>query len=408
MSQPVLQVHNVGKVYYQYRSELFRVMSWFGLAHKPAIQHWVLQGISFTVSAGEAVGIVGQNGAGKSTLLKLITGTQQPTIGHIQVNGRIGAILELGMGFNPEFTGRQNTYHSAGLMGFSKAEIDRMVPEIEAFAEIGNYFDQPVNTYSSGMQMRVAFAVVTAFRPDVLIVDEALSVGDTYFQHKSFNRIRQFQDQGTTLLIVSHDRSAIQSLCDRAILLEQGRVIKDDKPEVVMDFYNALIAEKENSTIEVKKTIDGKVQTTSGTGAAKVDSIQLLNAEGQPIDYVNVGETVTLEVRVKTYQNLPTLVLGYMIKDRLGQIMYGTNTWHTKQTIHDLTVGNSVVYYIHFPMNLGPGTYSVSTALVSSETHLTDNYEWRDLAFVFEVTNMDKTIFAGYAWIDPNIEVKVL
>jgi lipopolysaccharide transport system ATP-binding protein len=401
MSQPVLQVHNVGKAYYQYRSELFRVMSWFGLAHKPAIQHWVLQGISFSVSTGEAVGIVGQNGAGKSTLLKLITGTQQPTTGHIQVNGRIGAILELGMGFNPEFTGRQNTYHSAGLMGFSKAEIGRMVPEIQAFAEIGDYFDQPVNTYSSGMQMRVAFAVITAVRPDILIVDEALSVGDTYFQHKSFSRIQDFQRQGTTLLVVSHDRNAIQALCDRAILLENGILTKDGNPEEVMDFYRAIITEREESTIQVKPLESGKVQTVYGTREAHVDTVEILDREGNPIDYINVGEPVNLRIKVVIEEKIPTLVLGYLIKDRLGQNAYGTNSWHAKQVIHNLRQGELVIYNIHFNMNLGVGSYSITTALVSSEQHLIGNYEWHDLVHVFNVVNKDKSTFSGTAWLQP-------
>jgi lipopolysaccharide transport system ATP-binding protein len=326
MSLPVLQVSNLGKAYRQYHSELNRVASWFGLPTKPASEHWVLRGISFTVASGEAVGIVGQNGAGKSTLLKLITGTQRPSQGNISINGRVAAILELGMGFNPEFTGRQNAYHAAGLMGFQHSDIKGIMPEIEEFAEIGEYFDQPVNTYSSGMQMRAAFAVVTAFRPEILIVDEALSVGDTYFQHKSFSRIREFQKQGTTLLIVSHDPGAIQSLCDRAILLEAGMVIKDGNPEGVMDYYNAMIADKENSKIELKTLEGGKIQTVSGTGEAQVAFIGLFNTEDELIEFVNVGELVTLKVKVQVNQNLPALVLGYMIKDRLGQTMYGTNT----------------------------------------------------------------------------------
>lgn len=405
MSIPVLQVENLGKTYLQYRSELARVLSWFGLPAKPAVQQCVLQGVSFEIQSGEAVGIVGQNGAGKSTLLKMVTGTQRPTDGWVQVNGRTGSILELGMGFNPNFTGRENSYHSAGLMGFSRAEIETVIPEIEAFAEIGEYFDQAVNTYSSGMQMRVAFSVITAFRPDLLIVDEALSVGDTYFQHKSFSRIRTFQKKGTALLIVSHDRSVIQSLCNRAILLEQGKVIKDGEPESVMDYYNALIADKENATIKVKELSDGKSQTISGTGKARVEAIALFNDQGNPIEFVNVGDGVSLRIQVKIYQPLPVLVLGYMIKDRLGQTMYGTNTWHTKQTIHNLSEGDLLAYHIHFSMNLGPGTYSISTALVSSETHMSDNYEWRDLAYVFEVNNKDKVQFAGSVWLHPKIEI---
>ncbi|MEM1254269.1 MAG: ABC transporter ATP-binding protein [Cyanobacteria bacterium P01_H01_bin.21] len=405
MTAPILSVSNVGKAYRQYGSEFARILAWFNVAAKPIQENWVLRDISFDVIPGDAVGIVGQNGAGKSTLLKLITGTQRPTTGQIHVSGRIGAILELGMGFNPDFTGRQNAYHSAGLMGFSQAEIDSVMPEIEAFAEIDDYFDQPVHTYSSGMQMRVAFSVITAFRPELLIVDEALAVGDAYFQHKSFNRIREFQKQGTSLLIVSHDRSAVQSLCDRAILLERGKIIQDGEPEAVFDYYNAIIAEKENETVEVKQLSDGKLQTTSGTGEARVESVALLNSDNEPIELVNVGQPISLEVNVRVYQDIPALVLGYMIKDRLGQTMYGTNTWHTKQIVSDLKQGTGLKYLVHFPANLGPGTYSISTALVSTETHLVNNYEWRDLAYVFEVINADKITFAGSAWIHPTIKI---
>lgn len=405
MSKPVLQVENLGKTYFQYRSEVARIFSWFGMPSNPAVQHCVLQGVSFAIEPGEAVGIVGHNGAGKSTLLKIVTGTQRPTTGQVQVNGRIGSILELGMGFNPEFTGRQNAYHSAGLMGFPKADIDKAMIDIASFAEIGEYFDQPVNTYSSGMQLRVAFAVITAFRPELLIVDEALSVGDAYFQHKSFSRIRDFQRQGTSLLLVSHDRTAIQSLCNRAILLEKGKVIKDGDPESVMDYYNALTAAKESNNIRVKQVIGGRSQTISGTGEAGVESITLLNSAREPTEYVNVGDTVLIKVEIKIHANLPVLIFGYMLKDRLGQVMYGTNTWHTNQAVHDLAKGDLLTYNICFPMNLGPGTYSISTALVSSETHLTNNYEWRDLACVFEVANIDKVRFVGTAWLHPIIEV---
>ena len=241
-----LHVQGLGKAYRQYGSELRRVLSWFSVPVTAQSEQWVLRDISFSVGPGEAVGIIGQNGAGKSTLLKLITGTARPTEGSVHLQGRIAAILELGMGFNPDLTGRQNAYHAAGLMGFSHDDIDRVIAEIENFAEIGDYFDQPTRTYSSGMQMRVAFAVATAIRPDLLIVDEALSVGDAYFQHKSFDRIREFQKQGTSLLLVSHDKGAIQSICNRAILLEKGRVLRDGPPEEVTDLYNALIAEREN------------------------------------------------------------------------------------------------------------------------------------------------------------------
>ena len=402
----LLSIQNIGKSYRAYRSESRRFASWFGLPVKPSEEHWVLRHMSFEVYSGEAVGVVGQNGAGKSTLLKMIAGTLKPTEGKIQINGRIAAILELGMGFNPELTGRQNAIHALGIMGFNAEEIHQIIPKIEEFSEIGEYFDEPVRTYSSGMQMRVAFAVATAYRPEILIIDEALSVGDVYFQHKSFSRIREFQEQGTTLLIVSHDRSSIQSLCNRAILLENGAVIKDGDPEEVFDFYNAIIAEKENSTVEVKKLDNNKVQTSSGTGEAKVEEIALYNLKKEVVEVVGVGELIELRVKVKVYHSVETLVFGYGIKDRLGQVMYGTNTWHTEQVINQPKSGSEYIFKIAFPVNLGIGSYSIQTALVDRDTHLTANYEWVDLALVFNVINIDRTQFAGCLWNEPSISIE--
>ena len=401
----LLSVKNLGKAYRSYRSEWQRFARWFGLPIKPSEEHWVLRHVNFDIQPGEAIGIIGQNGAGKSTLLKMITGTLQPSEGQVQVNGRIAAILELGMGFNPELTGRQNVMHAAALMGFSSEQIQQVMPNIEAFAEIGEYFDEPVRTYSSGMQMRVAFSVATAYRPEILIVDEALSVGDAYFQHKSFSRIREFQEQGTTLLIVSHDRSAIQSLCDRALLLESGTVIKDGSPEEVFDFYNAIIAEKENSTVEVKQLENGKKQTISGTGEAQIESIALLNEQGEAIEFVNVGKDVRLQIKIKINQTVPNLTLGYMIKDRLGQAVFGTNTHFLKENIVNVMPESTLKFVFKFQANLGIGSYSVTTALHSAESHLVANYEWKDQALIFQVVNSNEPQFEGIAWLPPVLEI---
>ncbi|RMO80987.1 Lipopolysaccharide ABC export system, ATP-binding protein [Pseudomonas syringae pv. philadelphi] len=400
----LLNVKNLGKAYRVYASEFQRIGRWFGISTKPKEEHWVLKHVNFSIHAGEAIGIVGQNGAGKSTLLKMITGTLQPTEGSVQVNGRIAAILELGMGFTPDLTGRQNVYHAAGLMGFNADRIDTVIREIEAFAEIGTYFDEPVRTYSSGMQMRVAFAVATAIRPEILIVDEALSVGDSYFQHKSFDRIREFQQQGTTLLIVSHDRGSIQALCNRAILLEKGTVIKDGKPEEVMDFYNALIAEKENATVQLRELEDGSVQTRSGSGEATIGSVSLHDAAGERIEYVPVGEPVSLRINAKVNSAIPELVVGYLIKDRLGQPVYGTNTHHMGCKVSDLQAGESLDYSFNFAANLGPGSYSVAVALHTTDSHLSRNYEWVDLTLVFNVVNISQNEFVGMAWLPPVVE----
>ncbi len=403
----LISVQNVGKAFRSYGSEWQRVARWFGMPVKPNEENWVLRHVNFEIQPGESIGIIGQNGAGKSTLLKMITGTLQPSEGRVQTNGRVAAILELGMGFNPDLTGRENAYHGLGLMGFSHAEIEQVMAELEDFAEVGEYFDQPVRVYSSGMQMRVAFAVVTACRPELLIVDEALSVGDAYFQHKSFNRIRGLQEQGTSLLIVSHDRGAIQSLCDRAILLENSSVIKDGNPEEVFDFYNAIIAEKENSTVEVKQLDNGKIQTNSGTGEVRIVKVTLRNTQGELVELVSVGEEVEIRVKIEVHKPIDSLVMGYAIKDRLGQVCYGTNTWHTDQVLKSLSIDDEYQYIIRFPANLGVGTYSVSIALHDRETHLTRNYDWQDMVLIFKVFNSNKPVFQGSSWFPKNtIEIQ--
>tara|TARA_B110000977_G_scaffold157632_1_gene200780 strand:- start:237 stop:1457 length:1221 start_codon:yes stop_codon:yes gene_type:complete len=404
----LISVSNVGKSFRSYSSEWRRIAGWFGYPVRPTEEHWVLRNVSFSIQKGEAVGIIGQNGAGKSTLLKIITNTLQCTEGSVAVNGRVAAILELGMGFNPDLTGRQNVLHAAGLMGFSAEEIQNAMTDIEGFAEVGEYFEQPVRTYSSGMHVRLAFAIATAYRPEILIVDEALSVGDSYFQHKSFARIREFQEQGTTLLIVAHDRAAIQSVCNRAILLEGGLIVKDAKPEEVFDFYNALIAEKENAKVETVLLESGKVKTTSGTGEAEIQSVELVNQNNEPVEVVSIGERVTLIVSTKVAESLGSLVMGFCIKDRLGQIMYGTNTWHTKQVIEEPVVGGEFQFRIEFDANLGVGSYSIAIALHDRENHLSANYEWRDLALVFNVLNSGVHLFEGCNWLQPEIEVNAI
>ena len=402
----VLTVTNVGKAYKRYPSKWARAREWLG-GRARHDKTWVLNDISFSVAPGEAVGIIGVNGAGKSTLLKIITGTTQPTTGSVRTQGRVAALLELGMGFHPDFTGRQNVYMAGQLLGLSIDEITACIPAVEAFAEIGAYMDQPVRTYSSGMQMRVAFSIATAVRPDVLIVDEALSVGDAYFQHKSFNRIREFGKQGTSLLIVSHDRSAIQGLCDRAILLEKGRVAKDGSPEEVMDFYNALIAERENSTVKVKRLESGRSQTISGTGEATVESISLRDEFDNVVEMINVGQPVCLVLNIAVHTDIPELVVGYMIRDRLGQTVFGTNTHHLGFALKNLTKGDVHTLRFSFIANIGLGSYSVSTALHASDTHLAANYQWLDLALMFDVANLNREQFVGVSWLPPQVECEL-
>ncbi|MFA9439807.1 ABC transporter ATP-binding protein [Uliginosibacterium sp. sgz301328] len=398
-----ISVVNLGKAYKQYPNKWARLAEWCRPSSAKPLHalKWVLRNVSFSVEPGDALGIIGINGAGKSTLLKMIVGTTRPTTGSVVITGRVAALLELGMGFHPDFTGRQNAFMAGQLLGYSVEEVERLMPEIEAFAEIGEYIDQPVRVYSSGMQVRLAFSVATAIRPDVLIVDEALSVGDTHFQHKSFQRIKEFRELGTTLLIVSHDKTAIQAVCDRAILLSGGEIAMEGEPEAVMDYYNAMLADHQNQMVVQDVRADGKVQTISGTGEATISEVSLRSADGKAVEIVNVGQPVTLRAGVNTREALPELVLGYLIKDRLGQPVFGTNTYHLGRALTDIPAGADMTFEFDFPANLGPGTYSISVAVHTSHTHLERNYEWRDYALVFNVVNIDRPSFSGVAWIPP-------
>lgn len=374
---------------------------------KPRHQlHWVLRDINFTVQPGEAVGIIGVNGAGKSTLLKIITGTTQPTTGSVQITGRVAALLELGMGFHPDFTGRQNVFMAGQLLGCSAEEIARLMPEIEAFAEIGEYIDQPIRVYSSGMQMRLAFSVATCVRPDILIVDEALSVGDTYFQHKSFDRIRRFRDAGTTLLFVSHSPGAIKTLCKRAILLDGGLLVKDDMPDNTLDYYNAMIArQQENQKILQEETTSGRKKTRSGNGRASITAVELLS-DGKPVRAIQTGESATFRVHVQTNDSLEELTVGILIRDRLGNDVFGTNTFHHGLTLKGMSAAESFYVDFCFPgLFLGYGSYSVTAALHTKDVHVVNNYDWWDRALVFQCIPDSAPLFTGVCNLPVRIQM---
>lgn len=401
-----LRVTGLAKAYKQYPNRWSRLLEWLVPFSRPRHNlHWVLRDVDFEIQPGEAVGIVGVNGAGKSTLLKMITGTTQPTCGQIHLQGRVAALLELGMGFHPDFTGRQNAVMAGQLLGMQVEEIAALMPQIESFAEIGEAIDHPVRTYSSGMQMRLAFSVATARRPDILIVDEALSVGDAYFQHKSFERIRSFRKAGTTLLIVSHDRSAIQSICDTAILLENGRLAMRGKPEEVMDYYNAMLAQREGQIVRQEMLANGQVQTISGTGEARILSVRLLDAQGRSLEVAEVGQPVVLEVQTEIREDIERLILGFMIKDRLGQAIYGINTHRLDKAVIDLRAGERVTFRFAFDMRLGKGNYSVALSLSRLDSHLDRNFEWRDYGLIFHVINNRQEDFVGCSWLQAQTDI---
>lgn len=390
----MLRVLNLGKAYRSYAAEHHRILNWFGFNRPPIAEDWALRGVDFSVERGESLGIVGRNGAGKSTLLKLVTGTQRPTEGQIAVEGQVAAILELGMGFNPEFTGRVNARHALGLMGFRPRQIQELLPCVEEFAEIGPYFDQPLRTYSSGMHMRLAFAVVTAHRPDLLIVDEALSVGDAYFQHKCLVRMQQFRDEGTSILFVSHDAGAVINLCDRAILLDRGRMLGEGSPRDVLDQYNSLLAGQEAD----RASRQGRQGVSRyGNGHATIRRVVVGNARGTGDTFV-VGDAIWIQVEFEVAKPVEQLTVGFAIRDRFGNEMFGTNTHHLSFPISGLT-GESE-HGIRFDISrltLGAGDYQITVALHSGVEHSSDNYDWWDAAAGFTVEARPGYPFSGVA-----------
>lgn len=404
----VLQVKSVSKTFTKFDHEIYRVLSWFGLKVKALDHSVVIDDIDFSIESGEAVAIVGKNGAGKSTLLKLVAGIIKPSSGQILTHGRISAILELGMGFHPDLTGRQNIYKTGGLMGFSRTELDTVVEEIKQFSEIGKYFEEPVRTYSSGMQVRVAFGLATAFRPDILIVDEALSVGDSYFQKKSFKRIREFQKQGTTLILVSHDKDAVQDICDKAILLEKGKIKKISNPQTVFDYYHATIgANQENEIIQEENTC-GRGMTKSGTGSASVAKALIVNSNGDKVNTIKVGEDVKFIFEVDINDNIDQLTFGYSIQDRLGRVLYGINSMLMNKVAYNLNKNDKVRFIFDFTNHLGVGEYTIQTSLDRSGDHTEKNYEWIDNAIIFDVTNSNQYTFVGNVWLNSMLEIEYM
>jgi lipopolysaccharide transport system ATP-binding protein len=401
-----VRVRGLSKAYKLYARRWSRALEWATRRPRHHLM-WALRDVDFVLEAGQTLGIVGLNGSGKSTLLKLIAGLAKPTAGSVEVGGRVAALLELGMGFHNEFTGRQNVVMAAQLMGMQLDEIRALMPEIEAFAEIGPYMDQPFRMYSSGMQMRLAFSVATARRPDILIIDEALSVGDSYFQHKSFGKIRDFRAKGTTMLVVSHDRYSIQSICDQALLLSEGRLEMFGKPEQVLDYYHALLGAEDRKLIRLEKLEAGRRKTISGTGAAQMLEVHLSYADAEEeVAAVEVGAEVDLVMRIAVRSDLERLVAGFMIKDKLGQTMYGINTQRVGTSLERLRAGETLTIRWRMHMNLGKGSYSITTSLTKQDSHQEGTYEWMDHAAIFHVFNEGYPDFVGCSLLEPRLRVE--
>ena len=369
-----ITVKQLGKAYKQYPTRWSRLAEWLLPMRGPRHQlKWILSDINFHVAAGEAVGLIGVNGAGKSTLLKLITGTTQASSGSVSVGGRVAALLELGMGFHPDFTGRQNVYMAGQLNGLSVTEIDALMADIEAFAEIGDYIEQPVRVYSSGMQMRLAFSVATCVRPDILIVDGALAVGDVFFQQKCFDRIRGYTAAGTTLLFVSHSMGTVMNICNRALYIKQGALAFDGTPKAAADLYQADLLSRHDQAparlgaADAERWRDavalGGSEGSISTDGADCLSVAFLQADGTPQASLIADQAVQLRIDYRVRRPLDDPHVGFKIRNRYGVVLFETNTYCMHEQPGPVAAGGLLSASFSFALTLAPDEYTLTVGL---------------------------------------------
>lgn len=393
----MIQVAALSKTFRLYRKASDRLREI--LFRKPFhTEHQALENISFTVQDGETLGIIGQNGAGKSTLLKLLTGVLLPDAGHIDINGRITGLLELGTGFNMEMSGLDNIYANGMLLGMSRSEIDAKREAIALFSELGHFVHEPIKTYSSGMVMRLAFSIAIHAEPKCFVVDEALSVGDAHFQQKCMTRIREFRRQGGSIIFVSHDMNAIKVLCDKAILLDHGVLIEAGDPEYVVNAYNYLVARLNDQ--ENRLHLIESDQHDYGTLAARIEEVSVVGEDSRS-SVVSAGETTVIRIVIYAQQDIDEATVGILIRNRYGQDIFGTNSYHLKHPL-GLKTGQRYVMSYTLPMNVGPGKYSITAALHSGPTHVADCYHWRDHIATFEVAGNRGDLFTGLCKLYPS------
>lgn len=360
---PAIEVKDVVKIYKLYDKPRDRVKEAFGFGKKQQTKlHYALNGVSLKIAKGETVGIIGTNGSGKSTILKIITGVLNPTSGEVHVDGRISALLELGAGFNQEYNGIENVYLNGTMMGFSEKEIEEKLPSILEFADIGDYVYQPVKTYSSGMFVRLAFAVAINIEPEILIVDEALSVGDVFFQAKCYRKFEEFKEQGKTIVFVSHDLSSISKYCDRVFLLNQGNLLGEGKPKEMIDAYKRVLVGQYEDAGEEKAESEAENPSALeyGNGQAQILEYYMTDDRGVRTCAIIKGSEFTIHMKVKFTEKIPAPIFAFSIKNVLGVEITGTNTMIEKAFLEGVEPGQVKEITFTQKMSLQGGEYLLS------------------------------------------------
>ena len=408
--KPAITVKDLKKVYKLYDKPSDRFKEAFGLTRKKAKEHYALNGVSLEIFQGETVGIIGTNGSGKSTILKIITGVLSPTSGEINVSGRISALLELGAGFNMEYNGIENVYLNGTMMGFSQKEIDAKLLEILKFADIGDYVYQPVKTYSSGMFVRLAFAVAINIEPEILIVDEALSVGDVFFQAKCYHKFEEFKKMGKTIVFVSHDLSSISKYCDRVYLLNQGNLLGEGSPKEMIDAFKRVLVgqyeihDKEDMDIHIPENVLNPELLEYGTKQAEMTEFYITDDKGVKTTAVIKGTEFTIHVKVAFHDRIVAPIFAFSFKNIKGTEITGTNSMIEKAFLEPVEAG--VVKEVTFKQNMSlqGGEYLLSLGVTGYEG--SEFQVYHRLYDVLNVTVVSDKDTVGFYDMNSKVEVK--
>ncbi len=380
----MLLVQNVSKLYRLYKTPFDRIRELNPFRKTPLhTDFWALRDISFSVERGEVVSLVGPNGCGKSTLLQVISGILPPTTGRVVTRGRIAALLELGAGFNPEFTGRENVFINGEIMGIGRAEMERNLPLIEAFAEIGEFIHRPVKEYSSGMYVRLAFSTAIHVNPDILIVDEALAVGDAVFANRCIRKFEELREKKTTVLFVSHDLGLVKQLSHRAIFLLNGRIEAEGEPKHVIDKYIGLVLERQKAFDQSDKRASNLVSSNRhGDGSSEILGVSLLDRNSNECRVISSGDRITIRIRTVFNHHRAEPMVGILIRNRIGMDIYGTNTRIEQIDLGMFDPGEELDIDFTFECWLTPHQYTVTVA-----TQYLDgsSHDWLDDVITFDV-----------------------
>ncbi len=397
----MLLVQHVSKIFPLYSrpsDRLREVLPFFGKARRT--DFWALRNVSFQVEKGEVLSLIGPNGSGKSTLLQIVSGILQPTTGRVLKQGRVAALLELGAGFNPEFTGRDNVFLNGEILGLSRREIAAAFPRIEEFAGIGPFIDRPVKEYSTGMYVRLAFSTAIHIEPEILIVDEALAVGDAIFANKCVQKFEELKKRGVTVLFVSHDLGLVKRLSTRAIFMLNGQIAAEGEPKDVVNRYVGFVLERENADVKPETEPDHKLRPSfrHGDGASRIVNVEILNADGEPRRALTSGEHVTIRVTARFARPVTSPVVGLLIRNRLGIDVFGTNTRVEQLELGDYLPGDVLEIDFALECNLSRQEYTVTVA-----TQYTDglSQDWLDDALQFTV--IEPKEIAGLLNLRPTI-----